>query len=85
MPMQQGCYIVTISGNGLNQFSESVLIDNQLADIILLNKSNEQVQYILKLSEDADSTELRGLNIGDNPIEIYAIEIGSAETLPLEN
>lgn len=75
MPLQQGDYVITITGKGLSQLEESVLVDNQLADIIPLTKNNEQIQYILNLSADAESVEFRGLNIGDDTLEITLIEV----------
>lgn len=75
MPMRQGSYVITVLGDGLNQFSESVLIENQLVDIALLNKNNEKLQYVLYLPSDADCVELRGLNTGEETITINTIEI----------
>lgn len=79
MPIEKGCYTVTITGDGLSGFSEDALIDNKIADTILLNKSDEQIQYILELSDDADSVELRGLNSGDSTVEITSVEIQLSE------
>lgn len=74
-PLDKGMYRVHISGTNLLSFSESVLLDNSITDIVEIEKTNEKIVYEFANYDDAASVEIRGLNEGNEIIEIYTYEI----------